>query len=205
MDKVIDKKYKIVKFGKREIIENRKRSLTEMVFIFTICSMLGYLVETAYVYLSVGRIVKRGMLMGPYCPIYGFGALILYILFYNLKPTKANIPYTFITASITMGAFELLSGLAFKHILNIEMWNYSGHFLSILDYTTVPILIGWGILGTIYVFFIHRLLLKVIEIVPKHITKRIAIFLVVMYFADFAMSVYRISGNPDILYKLVNP
>lgn len=205
MDKVIDKKYKIVTFGKREIIENRKRSLTEMVFIFTICSMLGYLVETAYVYLSVGRIVKRGMLMGPYCPIYGFGALILYILFYNLKPTKANIPYTFITASITMGAFELLSGLAFKHILNIEMWNYSGHFLSILDYTTVPILIGWGILGTIYVFFIHRLLLKVIEVVPKHITKRIAIFLVVMYFADFAISVYRIIGNPDILYKLVNP
>lgn len=204
MDKNIDKKYKIVTFGKREIIENRKRSLTEMVFIFTICSMLGYLVETCYVYLSVGRIVKRGMLLGPYCPIYGFGALILYILFYNLKPTKKNIPYTFITASITMGAFELLCGLTF-HFFGIEMWNYSGHFLSILDYTTVPILIGWGILGTIYVFFIHRLLLKIIEIVPKHITKKVAIFLIIMYFSDFAMSVYRISTNPDILYKLVHP
>lgn len=204
MDKIIDKKYKIVTFGKREIIENRKRSLTEMVFIFTICSMLGYLVETCYVYLSVGRIVKRGMLLGPYCPIYGFGALILYILFYNLKPTKKNIPYTFITASITMGAFELLCGLTF-HFFGIEMWNYNGHFLSILDYTTVPILIGWGILGTIYVFFIHRLLLKIIEIVPKHITKKVAIFLIIIYFSDFAMSVYRISTNPDILYKLVHP
>ncbi|MDO4282987.1 MAG: putative ABC transporter permease [Clostridia bacterium] len=201
----MDKKYKLVTFGKRDIIEDKKRSLTEMIFIFAICSILGWFVETGYVYLSVGRIVKRGMLMGPYCPIYGFGALILYFLFYNLKPTKANIPYTFLTASITMGAFELLSGLGFKYILNIEMWNYHGHFLSILDYTTVPILLGWGILGTIYVFFIHRLLLKIVSILPKVIANRTAILIILIYATDFVISVYRIVGNPDILYKLVNP
>lgn len=201
----MDKHYKLVTFGKKDIIENRKRSFIEMIYIFTICSMLGYLVETGYVYLSVGKIVKRGMLTGPYCPIYGFGALILYLLFYNLKPTKKNIPYTFFTSAITMGAFELLSGLAFKYILNIEMWNYSGHFLSILDYTTVPILIGWGILGTIYVFCVQRLLLKVILLIPEHIIKRLALIIILLYASDFAISVFRISSNPDILYKLVNP
>lgn len=201
----MDKKYKLVTFGKKDIIEDRKRSLTEMVFIFTICSILGWLVETGYVYLYAGKIVKRGMLMGPYCPIYGFGALILYFLFYNLKPTKANIPYTFITSAITMGAFELLSGLGFKYIFNIEMWNYHGQFLAILDYTTVPILLGWGILGTIYVFFIQRLLLKFLSIIPSTIANRTALLIILVYFSDLAISIYKISGNPDILYKLVNP
>ena len=201
----MEKKYKIVTFGKKDIIENRKISLTEMILVFTFCSILGWFVETGYVYLSVGRIVKRGMLIGPYCPIYGFGALILYFLFYNLKPTKANIPYTFIVSSITMGAFELSSGLIFKYIFNIEMWNYHDHFLSILDYTTVPILIGWGILGTIYVFCINRILFKIIDIFPKQITKRTALIILFIYCADFAISVYRIYNNPDILYKLVNP
>lgn len=154
--------FKLSKFTKREIIQDKKRSFTDIVFIFTLCSMLGWLVEIGYVYLSVGRIVKRGMLMGPYCPIYGFGAVILYFLFYNLKPTKTNIPYAFLTSACTMGAFELLSGLGFKYILHIEMWNYEGHFLSILNYTTVPIMIGWGILGTIYVFCIHPILIKVL-------------------------------------------
>lgn len=201
----MEKKYRIVTFGKKDIIENRKISLTEIILVFTFCSILGWFVETGYVYLSVGRIVKRGMLIGPYCPIYGFGALILYFLFYNLKPTKANIPYTFIVSSITMGAFELSSGLIFKYIFNIEMWNYHDHFLSILDYTTVPILIGWGILGTIYVFCINRMLFKIIDIFPKQITKRTALIILFIYFADFAISVYRIYNNPDILYKLVNP
>ncbi len=201
----MDKKYKLVTFGKRDIIENRKRSILEMVFIFTICSMLGFLVEIVYVYLSVGRVVNRGMLVGPYCPIYGFGAIILYLLFYNLKPTKANIPYTFFVSAITMGAFELLSGLAFKYILGIEMWNYSGKFLNILNYTTVPILIGWGILGTIYVFFIQKLLLKIIYLLPKNVATNIAIVIVVIFATDLIVSIYRIINNPDILYKLVNP
>ena len=66
-----------------------------------------------------------------------------------------------------------MCGLGFQYFLNIEMWNYSGKFLNILNYTTVPILIGWGILGTIYVFFVHPLIIKIVKFFPKHIMKRL--------------------------------
>ncbi len=89
-------------------IEQKHRSFSDMVFIFTICSFLGFLIEVGYVYLVVGKFVNRGVLYAPMCCIYGFGAIILYMLFYNVKPTKVNIPYTFITASCVLGAFELL-------------------------------------------------------------------------------------------------
>lgn len=198
------KKDKIV--GK--IIESKtdkKISITEMIYVFAICSILGYLVEVGYVFLVVGRVVNRGMLYGPYCPIYGFGGLIMYLLFYNLKKDKKYIPYAFFSASIVLGTFELLCGLGFKYIFNIEMWNYSGKFLEILNYTTVPILIGWGILGTIYVFFIHPLLLKIINLIPKGFSKRLANIILLIFVTDFVLSIFRILGNPDILYKLVNP
>ena len=85
------------------------------------------------------------------------------------------------------------------------MWNYSGHFLNILNYTTVPILIGWGILGTLYVFFIHPLLIKIINLVPKNFKKRLAYILVIIFLFDTVFSIFRIINNQDILYKLVNP
>ena len=199
MDKDLNIKYTPQKFNEK------KRSLTEMVYIFTICSMIGWLIELVFVYISVGKIVNRGVLYAPMCSIYGFGALILYMLFYNFKPTKTNIPYIFIIASLILGMFELICGLGFKYLFNIEMWNYDGFFLEILDYTTVPIMIGWGILGTLYVFFIQPFLAKLISFIPTKIRKKLAIIIVCYLLIDFGFSVFNIYGNPEILYKMVNP
>lgn len=199
MDKKLES-YQLVSYEKKH-----KASFYEMVLIFTIASIAGYFIETGYVYLVVGKIVKRGMLIGPYCPIYGFGALILYSCFYDVKANKKNIPLIFLFASFILGSFELLCGLGFKYILNIEMWNYSGKFLNILNYTTVPILIGWGILGTTYVFWIHPAIKKIVDKVPKHIMKRVAIIAICIFLADFLISTNRINLDPKILDNLVNP
>ncbi len=195
----------VINKDKLQLIDDKKRSLTELVYIFVICAMIGWCVEVGFVYLNVGKFTDRGMMYGPFCSIYGFGASILYLLFYNLKPSKANIPYAFIVSSVFMGAFELICGLGFKYILNIEMWNYHGRFLAILDYTTVPILIGWGILGTMYIFLLQPFLQKIISFIPKFIVKRLALTIVIAYFLDFAFSAFNIHVNPEILQKLVDP
>ena len=186
-------------------LDKHKPTFAEIVLVFTFAAVMGYFVETGYVFLSVGKIVKRGMLTGPYCPIYGFGALILYYCFYDMKPTKGKIPIIFGVASLLLGSFELLCGLGFKHVLNIEMWNYSGKFLNILNYTTVPILIGWGLLGTFYVFFIHPVIIKFIDLVPKKFMNKIAIIIVCVFLCDFLISTNRINIHPEILTDLVNP
>ena len=187
-------------------LENsNKVNLTTMVYIFIFCAIIGWLVEVGYVYLINGKIVSRGMTYGPYCSIYGSGALILYLMFHNIERNKKNIPYVFFISAITMGAFELLCGLGFKHIFNIEMWSYDGQFLEIMNYTTVPILIGWGILATMFVFLAQPRILKIISIIPQNVVKSIATVIAVVYFVDFAFSTFNIYWNPEILEKLVNP
>ncbi len=190
-----------------QLVKYKKHNVTfaEMVIVFTVTAILGYIIETGYVFLSVGKIVKRGMFLGPYCPIYGFGALILYYCFYDVKANKKNIPLIFLFASLILGSFELLCGLFFKYVMNMEMWNYSGKFLNILNYTTVPILIGWGILGTIYVFFVHPLLLKLVRIFPTKFMNKLAIIITCIFIVDWLISTKRININPQILDDLVNP
>ena len=85
------------------------------------------------------------------------------------------------------------------------MWNYDGEFLEILNYTTVPILIGWGILGTIYIYLIQPILLKIISLIPIGIVKRLAIIMVCIYIVDLGISTFHINLNPEVLYKMVNP
>lgn len=187
------------------IPQKQKPSISEMIVVFTIASIIGFLIETGYVFLSVGKIVKRGMLFGPYCPIYGFGALILYLCFYNVKAKRSNIPLIFVSASLILGTFELICGLIFKHIFNIEMWNYSDKPLNILNYTTLPILIGWGILGTIYVFFLHPIILKLVRHITPVLLKKVAITICAIFILDFIISTRRIWINPNVLNNLVNP
>ena len=45
---------------------------------FLIYSMLGWLVESVYMSICNRKLTNRGFVRGPFCPIYGFGALIVY-------------------------------------------------------------------------------------------------------------------------------
>lgn len=191
---------KLTRFEEKEPIK-----LINIIYIFFICAILGWLVEVGYVFLINGKLVNRGMSYGPYCSIYGFGSIILYLIFHNVKRSRKNIPYVFFLTSITMGTFELLCGLGFKYILGIEMWSYEGQFLEIMHYTTVPILIGWGILGTFFTFLILPLLLNIISLIPEKIIKSIATIAIIVYLIDSVFSTFNIYSNPEILYKLVNP
>ncbi|MFR6329762.1 MAG: putative ABC transporter permease [Eisenbergiella sp.] len=49
-----------------------------LVAAFCIYSVLGWLVESIYMSICNHRLTNRGFAKGPFCPIYGFGALVGY-------------------------------------------------------------------------------------------------------------------------------
>ena len=52
-------------------------------FLFFLYSILGWIVETTYVFSLNKKIINRGFLIGPYLPIYGSSAIIM--IFYLIK------------------------------------------------------------------------------------------------------------------------
>ena len=179
-----------------------KKTLVELIYIFIICSYIGWFIEISNMYIVFDKIVKRGILYTPLCSIYGFGAIILYFLSKKLPKLKNNFFILFISCAITLGLFELLSGLFFKFTLNIEMWNYDNQFLEIFNYTTIPILLIWGILGTSYIYFFQPSLLKYINNLKNKYA--IAIIIITLYFIDLTFSVINILKNPNVLDVLTN-
>lgn len=190
---------------KKYLYKKETFNIIDAIYIFLLAGVLGWLIEIGYVYTITGKIVDRGMCYGPICTIYGIGALILYSIFGNLEKKKSNIIIVFLSSSLILGTFEVISGLFLKFVLNLEMWNYDGQFLEILNYTTVPITLGWGLIACFYIFFIQPLMFKIIRFTPKTISKRLALILISLYFLDYSLSLYTVINNPEILYDLVNP
>lgn len=64
-----------------------------LIACFIIYSVIGWIMETTLILINTKKLVNRGFLIGPYCPIYGFGAItmILYLTQY-----KDNILTVFI-------------------------------------------------------------------------------------------------------------
>ena len=50
--------------------------------IFFIYSILGWIIESLYVSIRYKKIANRGFLVGPYCPIYGYGSILI-VLYLN--------------------------------------------------------------------------------------------------------------------------
>lgn len=65
--------------GKKDVLV----TLMNMIFYFMIYSFGGWVCECIYCFYPKKHFVNRGFLRGPYCPIYGFGALLVVYLLRN--------------------------------------------------------------------------------------------------------------------------
>ena len=120
-------------------------SIWRILAYFIIYSVLGYIVETLYGIITKGVWESRqSFLYGPFCAIYGLGAVIM-IIFLHKYQKKYNALFIggFIVGSIT----EYLVSLFGEMILGVKWWDYSGMPLNLNGRICVYFSIFWGFLG----------------------------------------------------------
>lgn len=68
-----------------------------IILLFLIYSVIGWIVEEIDMLILTKKIVNRGFLIGPYCPIYGFGALFIIMV---LDKYKSDALVLFVMSSL---------------------------------------------------------------------------------------------------------
>ena len=104
----------------REIFDT---DLYHLVGAFIIYSMLGWLVESIYMSFCNRKITNRGFGRGPFCPIYGVGAMVGYII---LSPLKGNYLGIYIVGAASATLFEYIVGVHFGGIIMINRLTIKG-------------------------------------------------------------------------------
>lgn len=94
----------------------------EYFLLFFIYSVIGWVSETIVVAIEEKKWIDRGFLIGPYCPIYGSGGLL--IIFY-LTQYKKNIITVFILGVVICSALEYFTSYVMEKLFKTRWWDYS--------------------------------------------------------------------------------
>lgn len=119
---------------------------------------------------------RQGVIYGPFSPIYGAGAVLMT---YVLVSKERKWYQTFLSGALLGGSFEYVISFLQETFIGTVSWDYSNQFLNIHGRTTIPIMIGWGILALIFVKIVYPFISQLIEKIPYHFGKIMTKILVI--------------------------
>ncbi len=166
------------------------RSLEEMIMYFFIYSFLGWVLEVAFHALKCGKFINRGMLAGPVCPIYGFGAVIIICI---LEPIKNNLFLLFIGSAILCTFLEYIAGLALDKLFHKRWWDYSDVPYNIGGYVCLQFSVYWGIGGIMLIRDIQELIGSFVNIFSTELILIANVIFIIAMFIDAFVTVNSIN------------
>lgn len=173
--------------------------LAKYVILFFIYSIFGWLFENICQLIEQHKVSNRGFLIGPYCPIYGTGALLIHIL---LKRYVSDIVVLFIMSIIVCSILEYITSYIMEKTFNARQWDYSDKKFNINGRICLEASIPFGLLGTISLYFINPFIFYLLDKVPNNILTIIAIILSFIIALDFSISLSIISKFKDVAFNL---
>ena len=171
---------------------DRTYSVGSVTFMFFLICIIGWLWEVALHFATYGEFANRGMLHGPWLPIYGFGgALILGLLNKFRKKPIAEF-----TASVVLcGVVEYMTSVVVEKLYDGQhWWDYTGYFMNINARVCIEGLLVFGLGGIAMVYILAPFL----DILYKKIKKQILIPILVILITLFWFDIVYSSANPNV-------
>lgn len=159
--------------------------IEKYVLLFFIYAFLGWIMEVIGKLIQQKKFINRGFLIGPYCPIYGHGAILITIL---LSRYKANPFILFFMAILICSILEYATSYFMEKIFHARWWDYSQYKFNINGRICLRTMIPFGILGCFIIYISNPLFLEMIKKIPQSILLVLCIFLVSIFIIDNLIS-----------------
>ena len=145
--------------------EKVKIEFHRLFWYFLIFSIAGLIIETLYCYITTGVLESRkGLIWGPFCPVYGVSAVVLIVLLERCK--DRNIFELFVLGFIGGSIAEYILSFGLEAIYGIRFWDYTYTNIHLNGRICLQFSIYWGILSVILIKFVMPILDKYINKIP---------------------------------------
>lgn len=178
-------------------------TITRILAYFIVYSIAGYIIETLFGLATKGVLESRqSFLYGPFCGIYGVGAVVMII---GLQKFKKN-NYTLFAGGFVIGSIiEYVISFIGEWFFHIKWWDYSDMPFNINGRICVWFSLFWGALAIYLMAHIHPKVDKLLDKIKPNILKPITIILTIFIFIDFLITGFalkmffvRIVNNYDL-------
>lgn len=153
--------------------------------LFIIYSFIGWCIEVIGCSITSRKIVNRGFLIGPYCPIYGIGCLLISIL---CTPYIDDMFVLFILVIFLTSTLEYFTSYILEKMFNARWWDYSNSFLNIDGRVCIINSIGFGLGGVLFLNIIEPITVEFVKNIPLDIFYVIASPLFIFFIIDIITS-----------------
>lgn len=168
-------------------------SITRLLAYFVIFSILGLIIETLYGLVTKGVIESRkSFLYGPFCAIYGVGAVIMIL---GLQKFKKN-NYTLFWGGFLIGSLvEYIVSWIGEMVFHVKWWDYSNLPFNINGRICIWFSLFWGVLAIYLMTYIHPKIDKFLDkFNPKILTIIVVTFTIIMFLdwciSSFALKIF---------------
>ena len=162
---------------------------------FVLFSFLGYLLECVVLSIEKKRLVlDRGFMKGPFCIIYGFGALIIPAL---LRPFSHNLFLLFAAGMLLATVLEYLTGIAMMRLFGSLWWDYSHKPFNYRGIICLESSLAWGLLGLFFFYYLDGWVRTAVGYIPGRISAVMAVALTLFYLCDFVWCIRMRLGVPE--------
>ncbi len=159
--------------------------------LFLIYSFIGWLIEVIGKLIEKHKFINRGFLIGPICPIYGHGCILMIL---TLSRYKDNPLTLFIYAIFICSLLEYFTSYFMEKIFKARWWDYSTKRFNLNGRICAETMIPFGILGTIVICVINPIFEYLLNLFNFETIKITAIVLFIIYIIDYTISLIIMFG-----------
>ena len=135
----------------RKGIKPMRPEIENTVLLFFSCAFLGWVMEVTCKLVQFRRFINRGFLIGPYCPIYGFGAVLICGLLSRFSGDPLAV---FALALVVCGALEYITSYAMEKLFHARWWDYSQKPFNLNGRVCAGTLIPFGLMGLVIIYWV---------------------------------------------------
>jgi uncharacterized membrane protein len=171
----------------------------DLVYFFVIYAFIGWIIESFYASLSEGRFINRGFLNGPFCPIYGFGAVLIIVA---LHPVLDRPFLLFSGAVIITSTLEYLTGLGLEKVFDQKWWDYSNRRFNVKGRICLLFSLYWGIGAIIIMKLVQPWIVNMVGKIPSQYGFLIVYGLIGYFLIDFVWTLRSVLELRSLLLQM---
>ena len=159
----------------------------KIIFYFIIYSFFGWCLESVYKTIIFKKVTNSGFLYGPFCPMYGIGAVMM-IAASNLSD---NILVIFLLGFFIFTLWEYLVAVVLEKLFKTKYWDYSHLKFNFQGRICLKNSIYWGILGVLLVFVIQPVVENLTNRVPENVLFYLNIAICLIMLVDAIVTIVK--------------
>ena len=168
-------------------------------FYMILYSFSGWVLESIYKSFLEKQPVNSGFLKGPFCPIYGFGALIM---LFALNSLKGNIILLFTVSFVVLTIWEYIAGIILEKVFKTKYWDYTNNRFNINGRVCLLNSFFWGVLGVVFINYVHPFVENYIQMIPTNILLYVNIVVYILIGIDLIITAVTTIKFSDTVKKI---